>query len=85
MYSRTFFTSLFILFIFTRPVQGFSWKHEVNYIIYVILTVVFIRFLLYPFYEERFLTPYIIFGMLIISYQFSETKNIDSVTSGNAF
>jgi hypothetical protein len=85
VFSRSFLLALIILFIFTRPGIGFNWKNKVNYVIYVILTIVFVRFLLFPFYQERFLTPYIIFGMLIISYHFSETKNIDRVTSGNAF
>jgi len=75
-FTGSFLLALVILFIFTRPDQGFSWRNKVNYIIYVILAIVFVRFLIYPFYEERFMMPYIIFGMLIISYHFSETKNI---------
>ncbi len=85
VFSGSFLLALLILFIFTRPVHGFSWKYKMNYMIYVILAIVFVRFLLYPFYEERFLTPYIIFGMLIISYHYSETKNIDRVAAGNTF
>ncbi|HEX3767041.1 MAG TPA: hypothetical protein VHT72_01640 [Puia sp.] len=85
VFSRSFLMSLLILFIFTIPGRGFSWRDKVNYMIYVILVIVFIRFLIYPFYEERFLTPFTIFGMLIISYRYSGTKNIDSQVTGNAF
>jgi hypothetical protein len=78
-FSGSFLMTLIILFIFTRSAFGFSWKSEVNYMIYVILGIVFIRFLLYPFYEERFFTPYVIFGMLIIAFQFSSITLIEKV------
>jgi hypothetical protein len=70
--SGSFLMALLILFIFTRPGHGFSRKIPVNYMIYVIMAIVFTRFLIYPFYEERFFTPYIIFGMLIIAFQYSD-------------
>jgi hypothetical protein len=69
--AGSFLLTLLILFIFTRPDGRFSWTDKVNYMIYIILAIVFVRFLLYPFYEERFFAPYLIFGMLIISFQYS--------------
>ncbi len=69
----SFLLTLLVLFIFTRQDRGFTWNDRVNYMIYMILAIVFVRFLLYPFYEERFFAPYIIFGMLIISFQYSHT------------
>lgn len=73
----SFLLTLLILFIFTRPDCGFRWTDKVNYMIYIILAIIFIRFLLYPFYEERFFAPYIIFGMLIISFQYSNKIMIE--------
>ncbi|HLA58599.1 MAG TPA: hypothetical protein VK622_07555 [Puia sp.] len=84
-FSGSFLIALLILFVFTRPVHGFDWKVKVNYMIYVILAIVFVRFLLYPFYEDRFLMPFIIFGILIISFHYSETKNIDRVVAADDF
>ena len=83
-FSGSFLLALLILFIFTRPGHGFNWRDKVNYMMYVILAIVFLRFVLYPFYEDRFLMPFIIFGMLIISYHYSETKNIDRAVKGDA-
>jgi hypothetical protein len=79
----SFLLTLLILFIFTRRDREFRWTNKVNYLIYVILTVVFVRFLLYPFYEERFFAPYIIFGMLIISFQFSSVMVIEKEKNKN--
>lgn len=67
----SFFMYLFVLFIFSGIVRGFSWKQEVNYIFYTICAVVFVRFLLYPFYEERYITPYLLFSLLTISFYFA--------------
>jgi len=85
VFSGSFLLALLILFIFTRACRVFTWRDKVNYMIYVILAIVFVRFLIYPFYEERFLIPFIIFGMLIISYHYSETKNIETPVRGNGF
>jgi hypothetical protein len=70
----SFFMYLFVLFIFSGLSRGFSWKQEVNYIFYVVCLVVLVRFLLYPFYEERYLTPYLLFSLLTISFYY---KNLD--------
>jgi hypothetical protein len=66
----SFFMFLLVLFIFSGLVRGYSWKQEVNYIFYTICAVVFVRFLLYPFYEERYITPYLLFSLLTISFYF---------------
>jgi len=70
----SFFMYLFVLFIFSGLSRGFSWKQEVNYIFYTVCAVVFIRFLLYPFYEERYLTPYLLFSLLTIAFYYADLE-----------
>jgi hypothetical protein len=70
----SFFMYLFVLFIFSGLGRGFSWKQEVNYIFYTVCAVVLVRFLLYPFYEERYLTPYLLFSLLTISFYYADLE-----------
>jgi hypothetical protein len=70
----SFFMYLFVLFIFPGFSRGFNWKQEVNYIFYSVCAVVLIRFLLYPFYEERYLTPYLLFSLLTISFYYADLE-----------
>ncbi len=70
----SFFMYLFVLFIFSGFSRGFNWKQEVNYIFYSVCAVVLIRFLLYPFYEERYLTPYLLFSLLTISFYYADLE-----------
>ena len=70
----SFFMYLFVLFIFSGLSRGFSWKQEVNYIFYAVCAVIFVRFLLYPFYEERYLTPYLLFSLLTISFYYADLE-----------
>jgi hypothetical protein len=69
----SFFMYLFVLFIFSGLDRGFSPKQEVNYIFYTVCAVVVVRFFLYPFYEERYLTPYLLFSLLTISLYYAES------------
>jgi hypothetical protein len=71
----SFFMYLLVLFVFSGLSRGYSWKQEVNYIFYSVSAVVFIRFLLYPFYEERYITPYLLFSLLTISFQMADFRN----------
>ncbi len=71
----SFFMYLLVLFIFSGLNRGFSWKQEVNYLFYAVCTVVFVRFLLYPFYEERYITPYLLFSLLTISFSYAGLGN----------
>ncbi|HEY4935328.1 MAG TPA: hypothetical protein VII44_02045 [Puia sp.] len=64
------FMYLLVLFIFSGLSRGFSWKQDVNYIFYMVCVIVFVRFLLYPFYEERYITPYLLFSLLTISFYY---------------
>ncbi|HXB31062.1 MAG TPA: hypothetical protein VNW49_14640 [Puia sp.] len=68
----SFFMYLFILFIFSGLSRGYNWKQEVNYIFYTVCMVVLVRFLLYPFYEERYMTPYLLFSLLTISFYYAD-------------
>jgi hypothetical protein len=77
----SFFMYLFVLFIFSGLKRGFSWKQEVNYIFYVICLVVFVRFLLYPYYEERYITPYLLFSLLTISFYYQGQENLPKTGS----
>jgi hypothetical protein len=70
----TFLMTLFILFIFSGISRGFSWKQELNYLFYVVFAVIFVRFLLYPFYEERYFTPYFLFCLLALAFQLAGRK-----------
>jgi len=70
----SFFMYLFVLFIFSGLSRGFSWKQEVNYIFYAVCAIVFVRFLLYPFYEERYLTPYLLFSLLTIAFYYADLE-----------
>jgi hypothetical protein len=70
----SFFMYLFVLFIFSGLSRGFSWEKEVNYIFYAVSAVVFVRFLLYPFYEERYLTPYLLFSLLTIAFYYADLE-----------
>jgi hypothetical protein len=78
----SFFMYLLVIFIFSGLKRGFGWKQEVNYIFYVISAVVFVRFLLYPFYEERYITPYLLFSLLTISFYHSGVKNLPKTRLG---
>jgi hypothetical protein len=70
----SFFMYLFVLFIISGLNRGFSWKQEVNYIFYAVCAVVLVRFFLYPFYEERYLTPYLLFSLLTISFYYADPE-----------
>ncbi len=70
----SFFMYLFVLFIFSGLNRGFSPKQEVNYIFYTVCAVVIVRFILYPFYEERYLTPYLLFSLLTIAFYYAEPR-----------
>ena len=64
----SFFMYLLGLFIFSGLSRGFSWHQELNYIFYVICAAIFIRLLVYPYYEERYFTPYLLFSLLTIAF-----------------
>jgi hypothetical protein len=66
----SFLSAAVLLFLITGLGRGFSWKNKLNYMVYGIITIVFVRMALYPFYEERFLVPYLLFILLIISYTY---------------
>jgi len=40
----------------------------VNYLFYAICAIVFVRFLLYPFYEERYIAPWLLFILLSLAF-----------------
>jgi hypothetical protein len=65
----TFLMTLLILFVISGINRGFSWKQEVNYVFYCICAVIGARFLIYPFYEERYFTPFFLFAILTIAFQ----------------
>jgi hypothetical protein len=77
----SFFMYLLVLFVFSGLKRGFSWKQEVNYIFYAVCAVVFVRFLLYPFYEERYITPYLLFSLLTISFYLAGVENLPKTGS----
>ncbi len=77
----SFLMTLLILFVFTNAGQGFGWRNSTNYLIYVVFAIAFVRLLIYPFYEERFFSPFVIFGMLIISYRYSGVKVVEKLYS----
>ncbi|HTB24716.1 MAG TPA: hypothetical protein VK711_05070 [Puia sp.] len=70
----SFFMYLFVIFIISGLSRGFNWKKEANYIFYTVCAVVLLRFLLYPFYEERYLTPYLLFSLLTISFAYADME-----------
>jgi hypothetical protein len=70
----SFFMYLCVIFIISGLSRGFNWKKEVNYIFYAVCAVVLVRFLLYPFYEERYLTPYLLFSLLTISFSYADME-----------
>jgi hypothetical protein len=72
--AGSFFMSLFILFLISGFSRGFSRKSEVNYLFYVVCVLVFVRFLLYPYYEERYLMAFYLFSLLIFSFHTEELK-----------
>jgi hypothetical protein len=67
----SFFMYLSLFFIISGFNRGFSWKNEVNYLFYAICVIVFVRFLLYPFYEERYIVPWLLFSLLALSLYYS--------------
>jgi hypothetical protein len=73
----SFFMSLFLLFVFAGLRKGYTWKLEGNYIFYMVCFVVLVRFILYPYYEERYYTPIYLFSLLTLAIQvsFGETDN----------
>jgi hypothetical protein len=72
--AGSFFMSLFILFLISGFSRGFSPKLEVNYLFYVVCALVFVRFLLYPYYEERYLMAFYLFSLLIFSFTYGSPK-----------
>ncbi len=70
----SFFMYLFVLFVFSGLSRGYTWKQEVNYIFYAVCAIILVRFLLYPFYEERYVTPYLLFSLLTISLYYADLK-----------
>ncbi len=64
----SFFMYLLIMFVISGLKRGYGWKQEINYFFYTVCTVVFVRFVLYPYYEERYLTPYLLFSVLILCF-----------------
>jgi hypothetical protein len=72
--SGSFFMILFMLFLMSGFSRGFSGKFEVNYLFYVVSTLVFVRFLLYPYYEDRYLLAFYLFSLLIFSFHAGELK-----------
>jgi hypothetical protein len=78
----SFFIYLVLFFIFSGFSRGFNWKQKVNYLFYVVCAVVFVRFLLYPYYEERFFTALLLFSLLtIFFYHYGvEKKPLKAVT-----
>ncbi|MDP4212385.1 MAG: hypothetical protein Q8926_07145 [Bacteroidota bacterium] len=71
----SFFMYLLVLFIFSGFGRGFSWKQEVNYLFYTVCAIVFVRFLLYPFCEERYIAPYLLFSLLTICSYYAASGN----------
>jgi hypothetical protein len=79
--AGSFFMSLFILFLISGFSRGFSGKLEVNYLFYVVSTLVFVRFLLYPYYEDRYLLSFYLFSLLIFSFHAGDLKKSITGTS----
>lgn len=80
----SFFLYLSVVFILSGFANGYSWKLEANYIYYWVCLVVFIRFLLYPYYEERFFTPVLLFSLLTLSFQFERVKGREKGLAGGS-
>jgi hypothetical protein len=76
--TGSYFMGLVLLFIFSGLKSGFSWKLQQNYFFYTVCVVVIIRFLLYPFYDERYFTPLILSAILVLFFG-SEDENKWSV------
>jgi hypothetical protein len=72
--SGSFLIYLLILFVITGFSRGFSGQNELNYMFYAICGIVFARFILYPYYEERYLVPFLLFSYLIISFSVMRKK-----------
>jgi hypothetical protein len=73
----SFFMYLLVLFIISGLRRGFSWKLEVNFLFYVISAIIFIRFLIYPYFEERYIAPLLLFSLLTISFDLARSnKNL---------
>jgi len=79
--AGSFFMSLFILFLISGFGRGFSGKLEVNYLFYVVSALVFVRFLLYPYYEDRYLLSFYLFSLLIFSFHAGDLKKSITGTS----
>lgn len=68
VFPGSFFMYLLMFFVISGFRRGFSWKTEVNYLFYAICAIVFVRFLLYPFYEERYIAPWLLFILLSLAF-----------------
>ncbi len=70
----SFFMYLTLIFTVLGSASGYGWKLVGNYIFYWAALVVFIRFLLYPYYEERYFAPIFLFSLLALAFQFDQIK-----------
>lgn len=75
VFPGSFFMYLLLFFIISGFDRGFSWKKEVNYLFYAVCFIVAVRFLLYPFYEERYIAPWLLFCLLSISFSYAGLGN----------
>lgn len=77
VFPGSFLMCLLLVFIFTGLFGGFSWKIEENYVFYTICAVVLVRFLLYPYYEERYFAAFILFSLMTMAFKMEELKKLN--------
>lgn len=63
----SFYMTLTLIFILTGFWDGYSWKKPANYVFYLVSAIVWIRFFIYPYYDERYFTPCLLFSLLLLA------------------